>query len=330
MEFTVSSPSNIAFIKYWGQRDSDLVLPIHDSFSMNLSACTTEIIAELVDNPAVQEMTIREYGSSEYLPATGSELAKFCTFYERARLFLKSNRQFGFRLRTRNTFPKKAGIASSASFFSAAALVLARGFEVELDIRQLSILARLSGSGSACRSIPDGFVWWHAGSSSETSYAEQIAAPEYWQIADVVVVVSTGEKVVSSQRGHAGAASSPYFTSRIADVTRVAVEMRAAFERKDFTQFGTALEKECFNFHSILMTQSPPLVFWSERTIAVIHEAHALRRKGIEVYLTIDAGENVHLICEAASVPAVCKRIATLSGVRETIVNYPAIGSRLL
>ena len=32
--------------------------------------------------------------------------------------------------------------------------------DLDLDARQLSLLTRRSGSGSACRSIPTGFVEW--------------------------------------------------------------------------------------------------------------------------------------------------------------------------
>lgn len=69
-------------------------------------------------------------------------------------------------------------------------------------------MARLSGSGSASRSIPDGFVIWNKGSIddeqgiSASSYAESIEPPNYWDIVDIVVLVSSKEKLVSSQEGH--------------------------------------------------------------------------------------------------------------------------------
>ena len=44
---------------------------------------------------------------------------------------------------------------------------------------ELSILARL-GSGSACRSIPDGFVEW-VGEGAKSLYP-----PSYWPIVDIV------------------------------------------------------------------------------------------------------------------------------------------------
>lgn len=330
MAYTVVSPSNIAFIKYWGQRDSSLVLPCNDSFSMNLSACVTEIAAEFFEDPAVRELEIMEYGSGSYTQATEAELSAVTDYYNVAKRYLRAESDFGFRLRSKNTFPKKAGIASSASFFSAMALVLARGFGRVLAERELSILARLSGSGSACRSIPDGFVWWHAGHDSASSYAESIAPAEAWALADIVLIVSEGEKRVSSRDGHKWARTSLYYEDRQNRLSSVSLAMREAFERKDFTRFGTLLEGESFNFHAIMMTQQPPLLFWSDRTVRVLSEIHAMRRDGIEAYATIDAGENVHLICEAKTVESVLRRLAGNPAIRDSIVNYPAIGARSL
>ena len=39
---TAVACANIAFIKYWGQRDSALTLPTNGSISMNLDGCLTE------------------------------------------------------------------------------------------------------------------------------------------------------------------------------------------------------------------------------------------------------------------------------------------------
>ena len=63
------------------------------------------------------------------------------------------------RVESSNNFPAGAGIASSASAFAALALAASKAAGLELSEPELSALAR-RGSGSACRSIPDGFVEW--------------------------------------------------------------------------------------------------------------------------------------------------------------------------
>ena len=69
-----------------------------------------------------------------------------------------------------NNFPSGAGIASSASAFAALALAASAAAGLQLSEAELSRLAR-RGSGSACRSIPGGFVEWQPGSSDDDSFA---------------------------------------------------------------------------------------------------------------------------------------------------------------
>ena len=64
---------------------------------------------------------------------------------------------FYARVKSVNNFPASAGMASSASGFAALSLAASTAAGLHLDEKDLSRLAR-TGSGSACRSIPDGFV----------------------------------------------------------------------------------------------------------------------------------------------------------------------------
>lgn len=330
MEFSVKSPANIAFVKYWGQRDTALVLPFNDSFSMNLSNCFTEIHCTITDNPGDQHLEIKEYEASGYHPASERELAVVKRFYDTAKTFLGCSSDFGFRLRSSNTFPKKAGIASSASFFSALTVAFTKAFDVQLDSKQLSVLARLSGSGSACRSIPDGFVWWHKGDTSDSSYAVSVAPPDYWDLHDIVVIVNTGEKKTNSQDGHPGAVTSPYYASRQQTLPVLMEEMKTAFEARDFTKFGTLVEQEAINFHSIMMTQIPPLFYWSDKTVRIFKQIQALRQGGVEAYVTIDAGENLHVIVEGKTLVAVERLLQNNPDVHSVIYNSPAVGARII
>ncbi len=74
-----------------------------------------------------------------------------------------------------NNFPSGAGIASSASAFAALALASSKAAGLDLSERELSRLAR-RGSGSAARSIPNGFVEWQMGTGDEDSFAFSIAS----------------------------------------------------------------------------------------------------------------------------------------------------------
>lgn len=330
MNIKVESPANIAFIKYWGQRDPKLVLPCHDSFSMNLSACTTTLDVEVVDDSSVQEMEIQLFGKDDYQKATEYQLSKVREFYKTARIFLHETKDFGFKIKSKNSFPMKAGIASSASFFSALALVFLKGFKRDLPEKDLSILARLSGSGSACRSVPDGFVWWHKGVNSPKSYAESIAAPDFWDIADLVLVVSADEKKTGSQDGHTGAQTSTFFEDRLEYLKTAMPEMKDAFLKKDFTKFGEMVEHEAYDFTNILMTQNPSLNYWIDGTLECIKEISILREKGTECYFTVDAGANLHLICQQKDMKKLEEHFKSLNTVKHVISNIPAKGTHLI
>src|SRR5262249_19999464 len=111
------------------------------------------------------------------------------------------------RVESANNFPMGTGIASSAASFAALTLAGVAAAGASLTERELTTLARI-GSGSASRSIPSGFVEWHAGTTHEESFAESIAAPDYWDLVDVVAIVSDAHKVVGSREGHHSANTS--------------------------------------------------------------------------------------------------------------------------
>ena len=59
---TVSSPSNIAFIKYWGARDLEQIVPENPSLSMTLSECTSRTTVEHVPSDGAHEIRWRGAG----------------------------------------------------------------------------------------------------------------------------------------------------------------------------------------------------------------------------------------------------------------------------
>ena len=329
MKIKVKSPANIAFIKYWGQRDSDLILPFNDSFSMNLSDCY--VIVELEKKePGVKRLFIKDYKSEKFVEDKGKPLEKVKKFYLRAKEFLKAQEDFGFSIKSSMTFPRQAGIASSAAFFSGLALAFTKAFGKELDKRQLSILARLSGSGSACRSVPDGFVWWHKGEDSKTSFSESIAPPSFWDLYDLVLIVNYGRKKVTSQSGHKGALTSPFFKHRLEWLKKALKEIKQAFFDKDLEKFGEILEKEAISLHSVMMSQKEPLFYWSGATLEIIRRLIKLRQQGILGYFTIDAGENVHIITVDKFKNKIYQYFKSQPFIKEIIINSPAKGTILL
>ena len=231
------------------------------------------------------------------------------------------------RIVSKNSFPKSAGIASSASGHAALALAGSAAAGLKLNERELSCLARL-GSGSACRSIPSGFAEWQKGNSHETSYATQICKPENFDILDIVAVVSGEEKKVSTTEGHELAQTSPLFPSRLKSVEEFNAKIRKAILDRDFKTLGENAEKDALSLHAIMITSTPSVRYWNTGSLKVMDMVENLRRNGIEAYFTIDAGPNIHILTLPKFKNEIMKSLEELK-VKNYIINSPGKEARI-
>ena len=199
---------------------------------------------------------------------------------------------------------------------------------MKMTERELTVLARL-GSGSACRSVPDGFVKWETGESSEQSFAHSLYPPRYWDILDILVIVEPDRKDVSSSAGQTAASSSPYYKKRLEAVPGRIVRLETALRRKDFREFGEVTEEDCLDMHRCMQTQKPPLLYRNDTTKKITDAVGSWRKKGIGVYFTVDAGPNVHLICENHDEKRVTAALRSISAAA-LIINRPAQGTRII
>ncbi|HEX9945426.1 MAG TPA: diphosphomevalonate decarboxylase [Thermoanaerobaculia bacterium] len=313
---TVSAPANIAFIKYWGARDLDRALPMNPSVSMTLEHCVTQCTVDLLGHAGEDEVWLAEpdggFGSPD------PEFARRMRAHlERLRKW--SGRKESLRVATRNTFPTAGGLASSASGFAALTLAATGALGKKVSTRELSLLARRSGSGSACRSLFGGFVEWLAskgdGDSDEDSYARQLADADHWDLRDVIAVVEIGPKTVSSIEGHRRAPTSPYYAKRQELLPGRLEKVRRAIRERDLATLGPLIEEEAVDLHLIAMSSQPPVFYWSPGTIAVLRAVRELRQEGLAAWATMDAGANVHVICDADSEDEVADRLEDLPAV---------------
>lgn len=321
MKATAKAPANIAFIKYWGKRNAKLRLPMNSSISMNLSEIFT--ITSVGFDVKLKEDLVRIDGKV----VSDKEKERVVKQIERIRRLAKV--KLKAKVESHNNFPKGTGLASSASGFAALTLAASKAAGLNLTEKQLSILARI-GSGSACRSIPDGFVEWKKGNTNESSYAYSLYPSDYWDICDVIAIVGRKSKKVGSTEGHALVESSPFFKTRLSGMKKKVDEIKTMMKEKDFSKFGEILEEEAINMHLVMMTSKPALYYWTPETLKIMLKVIEWRDKGLESYFTIDAGPNVHIICQKKDVAKISQRLVQIVGIEQVIINKPAKGTFLI
>jgi len=301
---------NIAFIKYWGNRDNALRLPVNGSISMNLNGLFTRTTVTF-NSSQRDSLVINEH------PVTGKGLERVSSILDLVRGMTNINERA--EVSSTNNFPAGAGIASSAAAFAALALASSRAAGLTLSEGQLSRLAR-RGSGSASRSIPSGFVEWMMGTGDDDSVAVSIAPPEHWALTDCIAIVNASHKKTGSTEGHAIAGTSPLQNVRVADTPRRLDICRNAILQKDFEAFANIIELDSDIMHSVMMTSTPPLMYWQSATVEIFHQVRGWRASGLPVGYTVDAGANVHVICLAEYAKEVEKRLRELPGVTDVLV----------
>jgi diphosphomevalonate decarboxylase len=318
---TARSCSNIAFIKYWGTRDNRLRLPSNGSISMNLGGLETVTTVSFAPEYDSDQLNLNGHAIK------GIAAERVSQHLDRMRAL--AGRDQRARVISTNSFPAGAGLASSASAFSALTLAGCAALELALPERALSSLARL-GSGSACRSIPGGFVEWHAGDDHESSYAESIADADHWNIVDLVALVSDEHKAVGSTAGHAAADTSPLQAARLEGADRRLSACREAILNQDFESFARIIEQDSLLMHAVMITSQPSLIYWTAHTLDVIHSVRSWREDGLPVGFTIDAGPNVHVMTTADHREAVVSALREIDGVQDILIAAPGGPARLL
>jgi len=321
MKFTAIAPANIALIKYWGKQDEKLRLPLNTSISMNLSGAYTTTTVEFSPEFTTDQITLINGQFS------AREVGRIKDHLDRIRQ--KAGLTAFARVATQNNFPKRAGVASSASGFAALTLAACFASGLKLSEKELTILARF-GSGSACRSIPAGFVEWLAAETTQGSYAYSLYPPNYWDLHDILLIVSQAEKKIASTAGMEQIKTSPFWQKRIAAVPPRIARLKQTLKAKDFSALGEVTEEDCLEMHQVMQTQNPPLFYWNEKTKEIMELVRSWRKRGLAVYFTIDAGPHVHLLCEAKDKDTVVTKVKNIAGIFKIMINKPAPGARLV
>src|SRR3989344_999282 len=316
MKATARANSNIALVKYWGKRNSELILPYNSSISMTLEGLHTTTTVEYSEKHKSDSLIL----NGTHLNA-GPELEEVKKFMNLVRK--KTNVHLHAKIATENNFPTAAGLASSASGFAALTFAATKAAMRDLDFKELSILAR-QGSGSASRSFHGGLVEWKKGSREDgnDSFAEQLAPVSHWEnLRMIITIVSTKAKKVKSRAGMSQTvATSPLYRGWLDSVERDLNDVRTAIKERNFSLLGATAEMNALKMHATMITTQPSIIYWQPASVAVMHEVHHLRDEGLEGYFTMDAGPQVKVLCLEKNAKQIEKHLAAIEGVEKTII----------
>ncbi len=316
----VASP-NIAFIKYWGNIDQTIRLPANGSISMTLAGLETRVAVTF--DPTLQADQLEAQGAE-----VGSDsIARISQHLDIIRDLAGVSAHA--LIETQSNFPAGTGLASSAAVFAALTLAASAAAGLELDDSDLSRLAR-RGSGSACRSIFGGFVEAFTGEEDRDAHAEMIAPPQHWRLVDLIAIVSRQHKQIGSTAGHALASTSPLQDARVADAPRRLDICRQAILGRNFPPLASIIEQDSNMMHAVMLTSTPPLLYLSPHSLAVMEAVGAWRAAGLRVCYTVDAGPNVHCITHADDAGEILSRLRAVSGVEEVIQAPPGEAAHLV
>ncbi|CAK5284181.1 unnamed protein product [Mycena citricolor] len=278
---TTSAPVNIACIKYWGKRDTKLILPTNSSLSVTLDQDHLRSTTTSRADPSFEKDRLWLNGIEEEIQA-GGRMATCIAEMKRLRKELveevdaSAPKISGYfvHIASHNNFPTAAGLASSASGFAALTASLAALYALPCPPTTLSLIAR-QGSGSACRSLMGGFVAWNAGTDASglDSHAVQIAPESHWpDIHALICVVSDAKKGTSSTSGmQRTVETSPLLQHRIKHVVpQRMTDISAAILARDFDRFAEITMADSNQFHAVALDTSPPIFYMNDVSRAIV------------------------------------------------------------
>ena len=71
-------------------------------------------------------------------------------------------------------------------------------------------------------------------------------------------------------------------------------------------------------------------MYWCPETIRIMHAVVQWRQEGLPVCYTIDAGPNIHVICEGEIAALIIERLSRLDGVQTVLSSKPGGAAHLI
>ena len=294
---SIAHPS-LALIKYWGKEESQYAnIPATTSIAITLDTLASKVhIAQSEQNifflndeeQSFDVISLLQNQMQNQIPEQiPAQMPEQMQNQMQAIVFRP------IRIDASNNFPTAAGLASSASGYAALTKALVTFYDVELEDKALSSIARV-GSGSASRSIYGGITIWKKG----MEYAEQIENYNYWNALRVIVFAPyTEKKTISSREAMiASSKTSPYYKEWIRYNNSLVDDAMRAISQKDIEKLGVLMRCSYTAMHAMTIAAQPTIRYWKASSISILDMLDSLRGQGIPVWETMDAGPQVKVI----------------------------------
>jgi len=297
------APSNIALCKYWGKRDSDLNLPTTPSLSISLGSRGSYVTLKRDKHDALLI-------NGEEINLDHPEAIRTFNFLD---LFREKN--VFLRVESWSNIPIAAGLASSASYFAALVKAADKLFLWNASLQTLSCLARL-GSGSASRSLNHGFVEWQDYSDPFLSYGIPLDV-QWSEFCVGLIFLDASKKSISSRNAMLHTRSTSSLYQAWCDQSRNDFKsIKEAVLEKDFDKLGEVAECNALSMHATMMAARPPIIYAQSSTLQIIHQIHSLRKQGLSVYFTQDAGPNIKILFQEKDIHSLKEAFPSLEVIR--------------
>jgi diphosphomevalonate decarboxylase len=301
---------NVALIKYWGKEDIATNLPAVGSLSLTMGGLATRTTVRFAAELDADTLTVN-----------GKEDAVALARVSRCLDLLRGHAGVDLRaaVSSANDFPTGAGLASSASGYAALVTAAQAALQLELPDAERDLITRI-GSGSAPRSLYPGIVLLEKTAEPTGMSCRSIASADDWPLHIVVAVTSRAAKAVGSTGGmESSRETSPCYQGWVDSHPADLQTGLKCIEDRDFAALAEISERSCLKMHAVAMSSEPPLVYWSAPTVDCMQRVRELRREGVPVFFTIDAGPQVKAVCLPEAAERVRAELAAVPGVLDVL-----------
>jgi len=304
---------NFALIKYWGKKNEKFKLPFQSSLSFTVDKLFTE--TSVIYDKNLKEDIILINNKKDFKKE--KRVRNFMNFI-RKKYMIKS---FAY-INSTNFVPTAAGLASSSSAFAALSYAATKAAGINLDKKELSKLAR-QGSGSASRSIYDGFAIWKKG-NNKTSFAKPLNIN--WEDFRIIVcLIDENEKKFSSSIAMKKTVENKkIFKKWVSGSKKDLKEMLAVLPEKNIDKVGIIAERNAELMHKTI--EATGIKFKNKQTIEIINKIFELRKENIKLYYTMDAGPNIKILTIESQVKKILFKLKNV----KTIVCKKGFGVSII